>query len=355
MLEFKNIFPSEIIKEGYRLPELPENIRSIYISGAEYKGGATEMFAYLGVPKQKCGSCPAIILIHGGDGRAYHEWVAEWVERGFVALAIDNNSRHQTAEGVVHNDLGGPSAWCPWAEELSDKENTWSYISVKTLLMAGEMLAGMEEVDPERIYSYGISWGGYLSYLMLSASKRIKMGAVAYTTAYMHEMPLWIESGFDRAKCGDGRLALWIDEYDAKNYIPKIKMPVILARGMEDKCFPPKSINKTLDLFGDGIVTMANIKKYIHGHINGRKMVDVNGRICDDAYGDAERCGERKFTVAYTTAHGYDPEKDWLEYEISKDERERGIKPDGAVSWYYNEYSERGYTKSSRIFGEDEY
>ena len=351
MFDFGNITPSRILREGYRIEGLDKRLTPVYISGADYKGAETEMFAYLGIPDRGRESYPVIILIHGGDGRAYERWTTEWVDRGFIALAIDNNSRHITAEGITHNPKGGPSAWTPWREDLRDTENTWAYVSVKTLLMAEGLLASIPSADMTRVYSHGISWGGYLSYLYLAQTKLIKLAAVSYTTAYMEDIPEWQKGGLTPESAGEEIYSLWVNKFDAKNFIPRISLPLVLARGMEDRCFPPRTVNKTLSLFGEGVVTMANLRKYVHGQINGCSMVDVNGRICDDAYGDTERAEDYKYSVVFTKDGGPDSlDKEWCELLISKKEYEQGYRPECA-SWYYNRTSPRGYVVSSPVYG----
>ena len=352
MFDFGKITPSVILREGYRVEGLDKRITPVYISGADYKGKGTEMFAYLGIPDRGREKYPVILLIHGGNGRAYERWTTEWVDRGFIALAIDNNGRHQTENGIEDNPLGGPKAWTPWREDLSDTENTWAYVSVKTLLMAEGLLASLPLADMTRVYSHGISWGGYLSYLYLAHTKLVRLGCVSYTTAYMEDIPEWQKGGLTRAYAGEEIYNLWVNKFDAKNFIPKIKIPTVLARGMEDRCFPPRTINKTLELFADGVVTMANIKKYVHGQINGSSMVDVNGRICDDAYGDTEAPDSYNYSVIYTLESGPDSlDKEWRELNISREQYEEGYRPE-CVCWYYNKISPRGYLVSSRIYGE---
>ena len=353
MFDFGEIKPSEILREGYRVEGLDRRVRPVYISGAEYRGEETEMFAYLGIPDKGREKYPVIILIHGGDGRAYERWVTEWTDRGFVALAIDNNGRHMTEEGVVDNSRGGPRAWEPWREELSDEKNTWAYVSCKTLLMAEGLLASIPCADMDRVYSHGISWGGYLSYIYLAHTRLIRLGAVSYTTADMHMIPEWQKGGLTPSAAGEERYGLWVDKYDAKNFIPSIRTPLILARGVEDKCFPPRTVNKTLELFREGILTFTNLRKYVHGQINGSSMHDINSRICEDAYGDVERAESYKYTLVYTKDGGEDSlDKEWVEIPITREEYLSGKRVDCAF-WYYNEISPRGFIRSGRIYGID--
>lgn len=352
LFDFGEIKPAEIQKEGYRVADLDKRLQPVYLSGPEHRGKECSMFAYFGIPDTGKEKYPAILLIHGGDGRAYEFWATKWLDMGFAVLTVDNNSRHVTEEGVVHNPAGGPKAWEPWNEDLMNPADTWSYVSVKALLMAEEMLAAHPSVDGSRIYSYGISWGGYLSYIYLAYSRRVKMGAVGYTTAYMHRIPMWIAKGLRPSYMGKELFAQWVDLFDAKNYIPEIKIPVILARGMEDACFPPNTVNATLDLFREGTVTMTNYREYVHGHINGSKIIDVNGRICDDAFGQSEQPCGYEYSLLYTLTSGEDPKKQWFSRTITEQEYGKEC----CSEWYsysYEKKTPRGYTLSDRIFGAD--
>ena len=32
---------------------------------------------------------PAVVLVHGGGGKAFPQWVAKWAEEGYAAIAMD--------------------------------------------------------------------------------------------------------------------------------------------------------------------------------------------------------------------------------------------------------------------------
>lgn len=112
---------------GAFLPE-DKNILPIYYSvGDQYR-----VFAYYGKPAQanpKRGN-PAVLLIHGGDGCAYYEWVKEWTEKGFVAIAPDFSAQYAVGEKERHeqNPLGGPAGY----GSVNDfgSEMPWLYFGV---------------------------------------------------------------------------------------------------------------------------------------------------------------------------------------------------------------------------------
>ena len=61
-----------------------------------YKVADKRVFAYMGYPTTPMpeGGYPAVVLIHGGMGQAFYEWVLEWTKRGFVAIAPDYDSQY---------------------------------------------------------------------------------------------------------------------------------------------------------------------------------------------------------------------------------------------------------------------
>ena len=73
--------------------EYAENVKPIYLEGIDYQGKPTRFFAWLGLPKMKSvkkgAKVPGVVLVHGGGGTAYTQWVEEWTERGYAAIAMD--------------------------------------------------------------------------------------------------------------------------------------------------------------------------------------------------------------------------------------------------------------------------
>ncbi|MEI6727964.1 MAG: acetylxylan esterase, partial [Actinomycetes bacterium] len=60
----------------------------VYYEGETFKGKATRVFAYYGKP-EGAGPFPGIVLVHGGGGAAFRDWVKHWVDNGYAALAMD--------------------------------------------------------------------------------------------------------------------------------------------------------------------------------------------------------------------------------------------------------------------------
>ena len=51
-------------------------MRGLYFEGLPWKGKPTRVFAWYGVPKTAAGAkVPAVVLLYGGGGTAFDEWV----------------------------------------------------------------------------------------------------------------------------------------------------------------------------------------------------------------------------------------------------------------------------------------
>ena len=64
-------------------------VQEVYYRGEPYRGKATRVFAYLGRPATGNGPFPAMVLVHGGGGKAFRDWAEHGANRGYVALAMD--------------------------------------------------------------------------------------------------------------------------------------------------------------------------------------------------------------------------------------------------------------------------
>ena len=90
--KFLNITPKVNLIPEYDLK--PETdwcgIKALWFEGAEYKGKKTRVFAHIGYPQDaRNEKVPAVLLVHGGGGHAYAEWIKIWNDRGYAALALD--------------------------------------------------------------------------------------------------------------------------------------------------------------------------------------------------------------------------------------------------------------------------
>src|SRR5262245_49648165 len=58
-------------------------VQEVYYESEELHGRPTHVFAYVGRP-EGVGPFPAVVLIHGGGGKAFRDWADHWAKRGYV-------------------------------------------------------------------------------------------------------------------------------------------------------------------------------------------------------------------------------------------------------------------------------
>ena len=63
-------------------------LKPIFFEGLAYQGKPTRVFAWLGLPANHTGKVPGVVLVHGGGGTAFKEWVQKWNEQGFAAISM---------------------------------------------------------------------------------------------------------------------------------------------------------------------------------------------------------------------------------------------------------------------------
>src|SRR5881396_1135128 len=138
-------------------PTSETGVRALYFESVPWKGKPTRVFAYYGVPAGK--KLPAMVLIHGGGGTAFAEWVRLWNKRGYAAIAMDTcgNLPETAPDGKPwapsknHHDFGAPQGWGGFAQIDEPVTDQWSYHAVAAAVLAHSLIRSFPEVDPKRI------------------------------------------------------------------------------------------------------------------------------------------------------------------------------------------------------------
>ena len=71
------------------------NVNAYFFQSVDYEGSPTYVFAYVGIPDNasKDNPVPGVVLVHGGGGTAFADWVKMWNDRGYAAIAIDTEGK----------------------------------------------------------------------------------------------------------------------------------------------------------------------------------------------------------------------------------------------------------------------
>lgn len=221
--------------------ETKGNLRSVYYDGEPYRGKPTRVFAYLATPEHLEGNAPAIVLVHGGAGRAFADWAQMWASRGYVALAMDVFG--QGPDGK-HADDGGPNL-DPGTLYPREAKEGWTYAAIAEVVRGVSLLASLPEVDPKRIGITGVSWGGYLTCIAAGVDDRLKAAAPVYGCGYLHEASIWSS---EIKGLPEEQRKVWIDSLDPSRYLPQAKAPMLFINGTNDHCFYLDSYQKSYRL-----------------------------------------------------------------------------------------------------------
>ncbi|HEX4147181.1 MAG TPA: acetylxylan esterase [Pirellulales bacterium] len=264
------------IPEMFATEEFPlEGLKSFFYRGLDYQGRATRVFAFYGVPADSQEKkLPAMVLIHGGGGTAFADWVRLWNSRGYAAIAMDlcgcvPDGSHGKWR---RHDLGGPPGWDASFSQLDNPiEEQWTYQAAGAVVLAHTLIRSFSEVDADRIGVTGVSWGGYLTCIVAGVDDRFRFASPVYGCGYLGDNSVWLpkleEIGTQQAK-------LWLAQWDPSNYLPQAKMPMLWLNGTNDFAYPMDSWQKSY-LLPAGPRTLCLRVRMPHGAPAGQNAPEV--------------------------------------------------------------------------------
>jgi dienelactone hydrolase len=267
-------------------------LQTVYYQGEPLQGKPTRVFAYLGRPAEGEGPFPAVVLVHGGGGKAFSAWAEHWAKRGYVALAMDLAGHGPN--GKLPD--GGPdqSDGVKFKDFSSDTvRDMWTYHAVAAALRGHSLLAAQPYVDPKRTAVTGISWGGYLTCIIAGLDDRFQAAVPVYGCGFLHESSHWLEPNF-RPMSAELR-ERWVTNFDPSRYLPGVRCPIMFLNGTNDFAYPLDSYRKSYSLVTAPVTVSVQVR-LPHGHIWTFPEVD---QFIDSAVrgGDpVPRCGPLALT-----------------------------------------------------------
>lgn len=265
-------------------------IQQLTYTGEVYQDHPTEVFAFYASPitlgEAKAGAkFPGVVLIHGGGGTAFAEWVHLWAKRGYAAIAMDLSGRRppdpvydsKTGAPMGHQSdaalrtrlpKGGPEHG--HAEKFDSIGGTtsddWPFHAAASVIRAHSLLRSFPEVDAEHTAVTGISWGGYTTCLVASLDSRFKAAVPVYGCGFLFEGESVQRPSID--KLGDRREA-WIREYDPSSLLPRCRVPILFVNGTNDLHYTLDSYQKSFDRVPGNSKQMRIEVNMRHGHPPG--------------------------------------------------------------------------------------
>ncbi len=273
-------------------------VQEVFYEGEPLRGKPTRVFAYYARPENGDGPFPAMLLVHGGGGKAFSKWAEHWARRGYVALAMDLSGNGPA--GRLPD--GGPDQ----SDDVKfrdftadDAKDMWTYHAVAAVLRGHSLLATRKEVDRRRVGVTGISWGGYLTCIVTGLDDRLKVAVPVYGCGFLHENSFWVDPRF--AKMDGAQRRLWVDYFDPSQYLGGVNCPTLFVNGSNDFAYPMDSYRKSYRLV-KGPMTLSLKVRLPHGHIWTFGEVDA---FVDNVLKDGDplpRLGAMKIANGVATA-----------------------------------------------------
>ena len=253
------------------------SVRSLTYRSIPNAKKPTQIFAYYSNPDlltgQKTGrKFPGIVLVHGGGGKAFKEWVEKWAADGYAAIAMDLGGKG--ADGKFLENAGPDQTHEEkfTATDKGDLRDVWSYHAVASVILAHSLLLNRPEVDPARTALTGISWGGYLTCLVASLDNRFKAAVPVYGCGFYAESDVF---GEDIAKLSPNAAEKWMKYFDPSSYLPYVRVPLLFMNGNKDRFYNVVPYDKTYDLPQKTEKNICYAPDMAHSHYHGWQPIEI--------------------------------------------------------------------------------
>jgi len=296
--ETPGVWPIERLKSEiptFRIEDPAAKIQTLIYEGEQVDGQATEVFSFYASPKTLGKSdgdetYPGIVLIHGGGGTAFADWVWMWANRGYAAIAMDlggqrppvpefddagqlkpySGHRRETRVGLAKGGIaaGHTEKFDSIGGEIDDD---WPYQAVANVMRAHTLIRSFTEVDAERTAVTGISWGGYTTCMAASQDDRFKAAVPVYGCGFLHQGESVQKPAIDRL--GERRAA-WVAAYDPGSHLAKCTVPTLWVNGTHDIHYVLDSYAKSYALVQAPRV-MRIEPRMRHGHAPGWNPTEI--------------------------------------------------------------------------------
>jgi len=302
--------PATFPATGFAAP----GVRALFYEGVPYRGRPTRVFAWLGLPEvAPDATCPGMVLLHGGGGTAFDEWVRLWVARGYAAIAMDlcgcvpAQPEAQHAGPHERHEHGGPPGWdASFSQTAEPVEDQWTYHAVAAAI-AGHSLAAQPGVDSIRIGVTGISWGGYLTSIIAGVDARLRAAAPVYGCGFLGHDSCWNDNDFPNLPTDQVRR--WLDLWDPSRYLPRAQMPMCWISGTNDGAYPLPSLQKSY-LLPTGPRTLCIRVEMPHSHRDGWAPAEIG------VFMDRILCAGEPLPAL--REHGCDGSRVWAAFDAAR-------------------------------------
>jgi len=213
-------------------------VRAIFYVALPWQGKPTRVFAWIGLPARRTGKVPGMVLVHGGGGTAFKEWVQKWNAEGFAAISIAvegqtdvNENKAKGRPAWARHAFSGPVRDGTFADTKLALQEQWMYHALADTMLANSLLRSLPDVDASKIGVMGVSWGGVITSTVIGLDDRFAFGIPTYGCGHLFDAENhWGKALHDN----EGYRQVW----DGMNYAGRVKMPVLWLSWPQDAHFP---------------------------------------------------------------------------------------------------------------------
>ncbi|WP_159020745.1 T9SS type A sorting domain-containing protein [Algibacter sp. L3A6] len=265
--------------DSYNTISVNGTIRGLFFEGLPYTNAVngnneTKVFAWYGEPAGLTVNekVPAVILVHGGGGRAFTEWVAEWVNRGYIAIAMSNRGTTPNDESF---EYAGPSQPVFFSDNDGPLQDQWFYHAIANSMLSNSLLRNdsfTTHVDKDNIGITGISWGGIINTVIAGIDDRLDFVVPVYGCGFLTKSPIY---STQFASMSNTAQDFYLANWEPSLYTPLHAAPMLFIDGNKDLQF-------TLNIFGETYEASNSPEKFLrienlmgHGHVAGRAPEEI--------------------------------------------------------------------------------
>ena len=254
-----------------------EKVRTLLYKSVDYEGKPTQVFAYYSNPDIIAGKTsntkfPGVVLIHGGGGKAFKEWVEKWAVAGYAAIAMDLAGKDGDGKQLANPGPDQSNENKFGKIETAPLKDVWTYHAVASSILAHSLLLSFPEIDENRTCVTGISWGGYLTCIVSSLDNRFKAAVPVYGCSYYDESDVF---GEPLKKLSPENKQKWMAYFDPSVYLPFAKPKFLFLNGNKDKHYNVVPYDKTYRLIAESQRTICIKPDMKHSHEWGWEPIEI--------------------------------------------------------------------------------
>lgn len=335
-------------------------LAAVYYDALDWRGESTKVFAWLGLPEDCSTPVPGIVLVHGGGGSAFKDWVLEWTKRGYAAIsiAVEGQTDVRDAAGSPHSpwvshEWAGPQRSGIYHDSSEPFTDQWMYHAVANSILANSLLRSLPEVDADRVGIMGISWGGVITSTVIGIDARFAFAIPVYGCGGLASAP-------NQYGASLGKNQLYQSVWDPNLRLGRAQMPTLWYSWPGDTHFPLDAQASSYQRQA-GPTMVSLVPGFGHGHGNvwqrpesyafadsivnmGEAWCQQLGQVMNAGVAEVRFASTRRLDSAsliWTDGTGATGERNWNEIPVAVSLSTdgwlvRARVPDGATAWFVN-------------------